>query len=94
MFAPGSRYEQVKDASYTTGDGRAIRYKRLRPLPGPGPAQSFHAVAQGDRLDLLAYGAYRDPEQFWRLCDANHALRPDDLLAVAGRRLAIPVALG
>jgi len=92
-FARGSRYERVPDGLYTARDGRQIRYKRLRTFPAAAPAQGFHAVAQGDRLDLISYDGYRDPEQYWRICDANGALRPDDLLAVVGRRLAIPVAL-
>jgi hypothetical protein len=49
-----------------------------------------HSVVQEDRLDLLAFTFYRDPEQFWRICDANLTLRPDDLLQVA-RQLQIPL---
>ena len=50
-----------------------------------------HRVAQGDRLDLIAYRFYQDPEQFWRICDANRALDPDELEAEVGRQLAISV---
>ena len=41
----------------------------------------------GDRLDLITARTLGDPEQFWRICDANDALDPDDL-AEPGRRLA------
>jgi hypothetical protein len=48
------------------------------------------AVGSSDRLDLITARAIGDPEQFWRVCDANDAMRPDDLLVV-GRLLKIPV---
>jgi predicted component of type VI protein secretion system len=51
-----------------------------------------YVVARGDRLDLIAFRFYRDPEQFWRLCDGNRAMRPDDLVAEPGRQLIVPLA--
>ena len=92
MFARGSRYETVPDAVWTDPAGREIVYKRLRLIPPPGPAVQGHVVARGDRLDLIAHRFYRDPEQFWRLVDGNTAMRPDDLVAEPGRRLAVPLA--
>jgi hypothetical protein len=49
-----------------------------------------HTVVQEDRLDLLSATFYTDPTQFWRICDANLAMRPDDLVQVSVR-LLIPV---
>ena len=41
------------------------------------------------------YGSWqRDPEQFWRLCDANAAMRPDELTESVGRRLRITLPEG
>jgi hypothetical protein len=91
MFARGSRYEGVPDAVYTDRVGRQIPYKRLRLTPSTSSVQSY-AVALGDRLDLVAFRFYQDPLQFWRICDANGALLPEDLTAELGRRLAIPFA--
>ena len=93
MFAKGSRYETVPDAVWTDPAGREIVYKRLRLIPPPGVAVQGHVVQRGDRLDLIAFRFYRDPEQFWRICDGNTAMRPDDLVAEPGRRLAIPLAV-
>jgi hypothetical protein len=92
MFAPGSRYENVPDALHVAPDGRELRYKLLRPIPA-APALAEHVVAQGDRLDLLAFRYFGDPEQFWRLCDANRALDPAEL-AEPGRRLVVPAVVG
>jgi hypothetical protein len=47
-------------------------------------------VADGERLDLIAARFLGDPEQFWRLCDANRTLRPEDL-EVAGQSIQIPL---
>ncbi len=90
MFAKGSRYENVPEAIYEAPSGRQVRYKRLRILPDPTAIQLYR-VAAADRLDLIAFRFYRDPEQFWRICDANDALLPDDLLAEIGRQLRIPL---
>lgn len=91
MFESGSRYAQVRDLVYDDGRGRQIPYKALRPIPASA-ALRVHTVVDADRLDLIADAYYDDPEQFWRVCDANRALWPDDLLEI-GRRLAIPPAL-
>jgi hypothetical protein len=92
MFFRGSRYEPIPDAEITTPAGRTVRYKRARFIPETRGILPY-AVVQGDRLDLVSYRAYGDPEQFWRICDANGALRPDDLVAEPGRLLLIPVPM-
>jgi hypothetical protein len=92
MFFRGSRYETVPNAELTTGTGRVVRYKRIRFIPETRGSVGY-AVADGDRLDLISYRFYRDPEQFWRICDANLALRPDDLLEWPGRTLAVPIPM-
>jgi hypothetical protein len=48
-----------------------------------------HTVAQGDRLDNLAARYVGDPEQFWRICDDNNVLRPEQLTEEVGRVLKI-----
>jgi hypothetical protein len=42
-------------------------------------------------LDSIAFDRFRDPERFWRICDLNRAMWPDDLLEV-GASLLIPPA--
>lgn len=95
MFFRGSRYEPIAEASLLAKDGRTIRYKRMRFAPQATARPRLFAKAQlGDRPDLLAYRALGDPEQFWRLCDLNQVVRPVDLTAVPGRRVAIPAPEG
>jgi hypothetical protein len=93
MFEPTSRYYNIEATSLTTPDGRAITYKRRRFVPqGENmPTLVEVTVAQGDRLDLMTARVLGDPEQFWRVCDANNAMYPPDLTARLGRVLRVPV---
>ena len=63
-------------------DGRVVSYFSRRFLP-PGssmPLVMGVTVTQGDRLDLIAARTFGDPEQYWRICDANDALDPFERL--------------
>ena len=96
MFSFTSRYYAVEIAKTETPDGRKIAYLRRRFVP---PAESFellveHAVAEGERLDHIAAEYLGDPEQFWRICDANNAMRPNELVEEIGRRLRITLPEG
>jgi hypothetical protein len=96
MFTPTSRYAEIETATYVDGEGRELRYVRRRFLP---PAASLsllaeHTLTEGERLDHIAAQGLGDPEQFWRLCDANVCLHPDELTAELGRRLRIPLLQG
>jgi hypothetical protein len=88
MFFRNSRYVAVPDAIFVDRSGREIVYKRLRPTPLP-PVQQGHTVALGERLDRIAFQHYGDPEQFWRIADANLALHPEELTDEVGRVLGI-----
>ena len=91
MFFQGSRYEDVPEDVLTAPTHGSVRYKRVRWIP-PTPASLAHVLVQGERLDQLAFLAYRDPERFWRICDANFATWPPDLVAEVGARVLIPPA--
>ena len=93
MFEPTSRYYAIPTAVYVAPDGRESAYKRRR-FPPRGAALPLLVevvVGQGDRLDLIAARTLGDPEQFWRICDANDALNPADLTTPVGRTLRVPV---
>ncbi len=92
MYAPGSRYARVPRAVFVDASGRSRPYTLLRPFPAAAPAQQTYQLADGERLDLVAYRFFGDPEQFWRICDANATLRPDDLELV-GNRFVIPIVV-
>ena len=90
-----SRYAAVDVAVLPTSDGQGVPYLRRRFLPS---ADDFtlllvHTVTQGERLDNITALYLSDPEQFWQVCDANNAMRPDDLLTI-GRQLRITLPQG
>lgn len=88
MIFKGSRYEHV-DRYQIEDRGRIIQVLKLRLIP-PTPAGFFHTFREGDRLDLLAYNFYRNPEKSWLIADANSEMDPADLIRTPGRQLAIP----
>jgi len=96
LFAANSRYAGVATATLTTADNRTIAYVRRRFLPQPGQLAQLqqHTVGQVDRLDVIAAQYLGDPELFWRICDANGTMRPEDLLAIVGRVLHICLPAG
>lgn len=93
MFAKGSRYEKTPQAVHTDREGRQITFVLLRTFPAAAPARQLHDVGAHERLDLIADHFFGDSQQFWRICDANRALRPEDIETV-GRRLTIPLVTG
>jgi hypothetical protein len=95
VFQPTSRYNEIETVKMTVNDSRGaprvVSYKRRRFVP-PGAGMTTlaeHVVTQGDRLDNLAARYVGDPEQFWRICDANDAVRPEELLEEVGRTIKI-----
>jgi nucleoid-associated protein YgaU len=96
LFPPGSRYRGVPLARLERPGEDAIVYLRRRFVPPPEhfAVVGEHTVVQGDRLDNLAARYLGDPELFWRLCDANGALRPNELIEEIGRRLALTLPEG
>jgi hypothetical protein len=93
VFEHTSRYYDLETATYTTPDGRVVAYKRRRFLPRGGEMSLLAevTVTRGDRLDLIAARTLGDPEQFWRVCDANDAMNPVILTEEPGRTLRVPV---
>lgn len=95
-FPPTSRYHGIATAEWTGPDGRIHAHLRRRFLPEPGAFALLqeHAVVEGDRLDNISATYLGDPEQFWRLCDANRAMFPSELTDEVGRRLRITLPEG
>jgi len=93
MFFKGTRYAKVDTLAITDSDGRTIRYKDTRFIPKTKP-RFAHKVQRGERLDHIAHHYFRDSERFWRICDANKAMWPDDLVSEPGQRILIPSSEG
>lgn len=95
MFETNSRYYKIQDTSITfkdsEGGDRKITYKRRRfipPLEDTGTLVE-HIVTQGERLDNITARYMDDPTLFWRICDVNLVLEPDELTDDIGRSIKI-----
>jgi hypothetical protein len=88
QFPPNSRYHSVPTKTFTEA-GRSIVYLARRFVPQPEVFSLLreHVVVEGDRLDNLAARYLGDPELFWRVADANNAMRAEALTEEVGRRL-------
>lgn len=97
MFDHTSRYHGLDVASVELADGRTVSYVRRRFLPQGTtlPLLAEVAVAQGERIDLVAHRTLGDPQAYWCICDANDAMDPQRLAADAaaqpGRLLRVPL---
>lgn len=93
MFEPASRYYGIETVKMTVdaGEPSVISYKRRRIIPSGETMTTLveHTVVEGDRLDNLAARYVGDPEQFWRICDANNVLRPEELTEEVGSIIKI-----
>jgi hypothetical protein len=95
-FPPTSRYALTPTTSLVRADGTMVAYLKRRFVPAPENLAllQWHQVVQNERLDNIAAKYLGDPEQFWRLCDANRALRPDELTETIGKKLRITLPEG
>lgn len=95
-FPPTSRYYGTETATWKAEDGELVVYLRRRFLPAPERfALLFeHVVTQGERLDQIAGKHLGDAESFWRITDANAAMRPEELTEAIGCRLRITLPEG
>jgi hypothetical protein len=93
MIDPTSRYYGLPVVTITAADGRVISYVTRRFLPRGGslPLLAEVAVEQGERIDTVANRTLGDPLAYWRICDANDAMDPDELVADPGRSLRVPL---
>lgn len=95
-FLPTSRYYPAGTALHVTSRGEEIVHLRRRFLPSPDRFYLLreYTVVDGERHDMLAAQFLGDPEQFWRLCDANGVMRPEELTETPGQRIRITLPEG
>lgn len=96
LFPPTSRYHGIDTSTLETVQGKTIIYLRRRIVPPPERFSLLqeHTIIQGDRLDNLTAHYLGDPEQFWRFCDANGVIRPEELTENIGRKVRITLPEG
>ena len=93
MIERDSRYSTTETAVYETEEGTRVLYLRRRFLPQAmdvPSARDFETLDRRERLDTIAVATIGDPQAYWRVCDANGALNPFELLDETGGRLRVP----
>ena len=96
-FPATSRYFQIETLTLEkTAQHDTIVFIRRRFLPPPERLQLLleHTIVEGDRLDNITAKYLGEPEQFWRVCDANNAMRPDALTETVGAKIRITLPEG
>ncbi|HEY3268739.1 MAG TPA: LysM domain-containing protein [Armatimonadota bacterium] len=90
-----SRYYGLEVSTREMADGRSVAYLRRRFAPSPERFATLeeHAMAEGERVDHIAARFLGDPEAFWRVCDANNVMKPEELELV-GRVIRITLPEG
>ena len=89
LFAPTSRYYGLDTATLARPGGAPIVYLRRRFVPPPialPDDPGAHGVAGRAARQHRRAAISATPTLFWRLCDANEAMRPDELTETPGRR--------
>lgn len=76
MIGPDSRY--VTCVLYIDGQAQFLG-TRPRIDASPQPDDIFHTVAEGDRIDLIAYRYLGRAELWWVICDYNDVFLPLEL---------------
>lgn len=76
MIGADSRYAAC--VLYVDGSEEFIG-TRLRIDATPRPDDVFHTVAEGDRIDLVAYRYLGRAELWWIICDYNEVFFPLEL---------------
>jgi len=95
-YPPNSRYYGVATTTAATASGQTVTCLVRRVVPQPSSFATLQTVLvrDGDRIDRLAAQYLGDPLLYWRICDANGVLRPDELTETPGLRLNITLPAG
>jgi hypothetical protein len=91
-----SRYHGLEIRRITLPGGKQTAYFARRFVPSPDQFELLqeHTVVEGDRPDNVTATYLGDPEQYWRLADANYDMNPFELTATINRRLRITLPEG
>jgi hypothetical protein len=95
-FPVTSRYHGLGTETKKADNGDTIVYVKRRIVPKPERFSMIreHSVLQDDRTDNIANKYLSDPLQFWRICDANGVLHPDEMTDTPGKRIRITLPEG
>lgn len=96
VFPENSRYHGVETVTLEQPGKEPVAHLKRRFVPAPGRYSILreHTVVEGDRADNLAAQHLGDPELYWRLCDANVVMHPEELTETTGDKVLITLPEG
>ena len=94
-FPPNSRYYNMPLRKRTAEDGTEQTFVGRRIIPAVERYRPLdrYRTQSDSRIDNIAETAFGDPEQYWRICDANGEAEPANAAKAEGRLLVIPMPL-
>lgn len=96
LFPSNSRYYGLETATLERPGQTRIIYLRRRFVPSASAFQVVeqHTIVSGERPDHVAAQFLGDATLFWRLCDANDFMRPEQLTETPGSKIDITLPDG
>ncbi|KQX25812.1 MULTISPECIES: hypothetical protein [Ensifer] len=93
MITATSRYAIATETEFTRPDGSKVRHivPPILPHPEDHTVARQHRVTDSDRADIIAAQTYGQATAWWMIANANSAAHPDQLTAVPGAPLVIPM---
>jgi hypothetical protein len=89
MFLKNSRYYNTQTVTTRDANNREVKALTLRSLDSiTGEATQVH---DHDQLDVMSQRRNQDGTKFWHIADANSDLEANNLVAVSGRVIKVPV---
>jgi hypothetical protein len=95
-FPENSRYHGVEITAFEQTGKEPLAHLKRRFIPASERYSILreHTVVEGDRVDNLAAQYFGDPELYWRLCDANVVMHPQELTETVGAKVLITLPEG
>ncbi|MEI7897699.1 MAG: hypothetical protein WCJ26_11740 [bacterium] len=88
MFDDKSRYKNLQPYEVRDTKGRKVTVVPVPPAAEQEPL-GRHLMQQGQRIDHLSRKYLEDPAGYWRICEMNDVMLPDDLAQAS--EIVIPV---
>jgi hypothetical protein len=91
MFEEKSRYVKLKPYTVTDRRRRVTLVVPVSTAPEQQPL-GRHLLKQGQRLDHLSHHYLDDPAGYWRICEINEVMLPEELSS--RKEIIIPIKEG
>ena len=82
------RYD--RNVTYKTSSNKPYYKGKIYPIIPLTETDEYVITVAGDRLDLIAFSYYNDPELWWVISVANNHVTGGSMFPIPGTQLRIP----